>query len=62
NYNGRNILSGIITETPAGLMKMLINKLFTKEEIIDRQHEQINERTMKIKGSQPVSWHDCYSI
>ncbi|CAF2631988.1 unnamed protein product [Rotaria sp. Silwood2] len=49
NYIGRNILSGIIIETPAGLMKTLINQLFTNEEIINRQHEQINERTMKIK-------------
>ncbi|CAF3688147.1 unnamed protein product [Rotaria sp. Silwood1] len=62
NYNGRYILSGIIIETPAGLMKTLINQLFTKEEIIDRQHEQINERTMKIKGNQPISWYHCYSI
>ncbi|CAF3176877.1 unnamed protein product [Rotaria sp. Silwood2] len=50
NYIGRNILSGIIIETPAGLMKTLINQLFTNEEIINRQHEQINERTMKIKA------------
>ena len=32
-------------------MKRLINQLFTKEEIINRQHEQINERTLKIKGT-----------
>ncbi|CAF1229297.1 unnamed protein product, partial [Rotaria sordida] len=50
-YNGRNLLSGSIPPTPAGLMKDLINELFTKEEIIDRKHEQINERTQKIKAA-----------
>lgn len=43
-------------------MKALINKLFTKDEIIDRKHEQINERTMKIKGSYLLSYHDCFHI
>ncbi|CAF4153181.1 unnamed protein product [Rotaria sp. Silwood2] len=50
-YNGRNLLSGTIPPTPAGLMKDLINELFTKEEIIDDKHEQINERTEKIKAA-----------
>ena len=43
-------------------MKVLINQLFTKEEIINRQHEQLNERTMKIKGNQSASFHHCFCI
>jgi hypothetical protein len=31
-------------------MRRLINQLFTKGEIIDRQHEQINDKTNKIQG------------
>ena len=31
-------------------MKRLINQLFSKEEIIDGQHEQVNDRSKKLKG------------
>jgi hypothetical protein len=31
-------------------MKFLINELFTKQEIMEGKHEEINERTEKIKG------------
>jgi hypothetical protein len=31
-------------------MKRLINQLFSKEEIMEGQHEQVNDRTKKIKG------------
>jgi hypothetical protein len=31
-------------------MKNLINDLFTKEEIMNREHETVNERTEKIKS------------
>jgi hypothetical protein len=31
-------------------MKRLINQLFSKEEMMQRLHEQSNERTEKIKG------------
>ncbi|CAF2152074.1 unnamed protein product [Rotaria magnacalcarata] len=40
-----------IGPTPAFLMKRLINELFTKEEIMNSEHEQINERTKKIKDA-----------
>ncbi|CAF2043551.1 unnamed protein product [Rotaria magnacalcarata] len=49
-YNERNLLSGPIGPTPACLMKNLINKLFTKEEIMKGEHNAENERTEKIKG------------
>jgi hypothetical protein len=32
-------------------MKRLINQLFTKDEIINREHEGENERITKVKGS-----------
>ncbi|CAF3397100.1 unnamed protein product [Rotaria sp. Silwood2] len=48
-YNNTNLLLGAFDPTPPGLMKHLINKLFTEEEIRNRQHEQINERTLKIQ-------------
>lgn len=31
-------------------MKRLINELFTKDEILLGEHEEINERTIKIKS------------
>ncbi|CAF3701611.1 unnamed protein product [Rotaria sp. Silwood1] len=48
-YNGRNLLAGPIEPTPGGLMKQLINDLFTEDEIILGYHEQVNEKTDKIK-------------
>ncbi|CAF3964082.1 unnamed protein product [Rotaria sordida] len=48
-YNERNILAGPIEPTPLGLMKQLINDLFTEDEIILGYHEEVNERTNKIK-------------
>ncbi|CAF1371397.1 unnamed protein product [Rotaria sordida] len=48
-YNNTNLLSGTFDPTPSGLMKHLVNKLFTEEEIRNRQHEQINERASKIQ-------------
>ncbi|CAF1464985.1 unnamed protein product [Rotaria sordida] len=48
-YNNTNLLLGPFDPTPPGLMKHLINKLFTEQEIRNRQHEQINERTLKIQ-------------
>jgi hypothetical protein len=33
-------------------MKRLINQLFTKEEIMEGEHEKLNGRTGKIKGQQ----------
>ncbi|CAF3894735.1 unnamed protein product [Rotaria magnacalcarata] len=50
-FDRRNLLSGPIGPTPAFLMKRLINELFTKEEIMNSEHEQINERTKKIKDA-----------
>jgi hypothetical protein len=49
-YQGRNLLSGPMSPNPGSMMKRLINQLFTKDEIIDRQHESDNERTNKVKG------------
>ncbi|CAF2923973.1 unnamed protein product [Rotaria sp. Silwood2] len=49
-HGGRNLFSRPIGPTPAHLMKSLINDLFTKEEIMAREHENTNERTEKIKS------------
>ncbi|CAF1212537.1 unnamed protein product [Rotaria magnacalcarata] len=49
DHGGRNLFSGPIGPTPAHLMKRLINELFTKEEMMAREHEKTNERTEKIK-------------
>ncbi|CAF2132322.1 unnamed protein product [Rotaria magnacalcarata] len=46
-----SLFSCPIGPTPAFLMKRLINELFTKEEIMNSEHEQINERTKKIKDA-----------
>jgi hypothetical protein len=48
--DGRNILSGPPRENPLELMKSLINELFTKAEIMEGKHQEINQRTEKIKG------------
>ncbi|CAF3968107.1 unnamed protein product, partial [Adineta steineri] len=53
-YNGRNLLTIPLPSTPAYLMKNLINEFFSKQEIIDLKHGQINERTEKTKGEQPT--------
>ncbi|CAF1206414.1 unnamed protein product [Rotaria sordida] len=53
-HNGRNLFSRPIGPTPAHLMKNLINDLFTKEEIMAREHENTNERTEKIKKAVKV--------
>ncbi len=50
-------MSNVISDTPAELMKTLINQLFTHEEIVNRTHEEINERTIQIKGNQSLSRH-----
>ena len=50
-YQGRNLLSGPMSPSPGSMMKCLINQLFTKDEIINRQHESDNERTDKVKGN-----------
>lgn len=39
-HDGRNLFSGPIDPTPADLMKRLINDLFTKDEIMAREHEK----------------------
>ncbi|CAF4711595.1 unnamed protein product, partial [Rotaria sp. Silwood1] len=44
----------IFSPTPAHLMKSLINDLFTKEEIMAREHENVKERTEKIKRAVKV--------
>ncbi|CAF4408489.1 unnamed protein product [Rotaria sp. Silwood2] len=49
-HGDRNLFSRPIGPTPAHLMKSLINDLFTKEEIMAREHENTNERTEKIKS------------
>ncbi|CAF2946849.1 unnamed protein product, partial [Rotaria sp. Silwood2] len=40
-YGGQNLLAGAIEPTPGGLMKQLVNALFTKDEIILGHHDQI---------------------
>ncbi|CAF3121624.1 unnamed protein product [Rotaria sp. Silwood2] len=50
-YNGRNLLRDPLSPTPGCLMKKLINELFTKNEIMEDNHEQENERTTKIKDA-----------
>lgn len=55
-YNGRNLLLGPLGDSPGCLMKRLINELFTKEEIIAGEHENVNERTLQIQEAVKVSF------
>ena len=43
-------------------MKCLINKLFQKQEIVEGEHEKVNERTQKIKGRQVIYQYLFYFL